>query len=577
MAEFVGAFPSSLALDDRNNIVREAEAYVYDVNDANLASPLPITDLQGVPFTGGKLVASNGIFPQFRTPTGVLEVYVKSGERVTYLTDVSVPAKAAVEAAGVASESAASASQDRVLAQSASGEAVDAAARAEAVGSTNDDITGTLIRTKGTKTEAAVSAAVGEVLSSALPGFAAIGVRGDSIARGEGVSDFGADGSTSVQKFTAKLPAAVEAEVTNLSGVTVLASGTSGQTTGQNRAGLQAWLLANRPREVVLLKSVNDARVDRPETPALTDRYMRQMVTICRMAGVRPIVVTSGPVDPATFNNPALIDYSTVMEARASNALLRAMGAELGVTVADIEAAFGAADIVARPYAGLFDLADGLHPNNNGHTGWATVIARAIAGLPQGAVGSNPSPYATLVSDAFNRADTTAGLGSADTGQAWTTGADWGVIGNKAYAVTPADNERALIDCGQAVHEAHVTVSNPGGRVTAGVIYGGTDASNYYLASLDVLDNTRTTGTLSVFKCVAGVYTLLHSSTISGLTPDQPVRISGARRGVGAHRISVNGVGVKALTDSSIVGGTRCGMRQANATPLRFDSFLVTT
>lgn len=47
MAEFVGAFPSSLALDDRNNIVREAEAYVYDVNDANLASPLPITDLQG--------------------------------------------------------------------------------------------------------------------------------------------------------------------------------------------------------------------------------------------------------------------------------------------------------------------------------------------------------------------------------------------------------------------------------------------------------------------------------------------------------------------------------------------------
>ncbi|MDD7930058.1 SGNH/GDSL hydrolase family protein [Microbacterium thalli] len=158
MAEFVGAFPSTVAMDENNNIVREAEAYVYDVNDTNLASPLPITDLQGVPFTGGKLVASNGIFPQFRAPAGVLEVYLKSGDRVTQLTDISVPAKAAVDAAGEAEQAAQEAASARAGAEFARGEAVDAAARAEAVGATSDEINANLIGTKGTKTEVALSA-----------------------------------------------------------------------------------------------------------------------------------------------------------------------------------------------------------------------------------------------------------------------------------------------------------------------------------------------------------------------------------------------------------------------------------
>lgn len=127
MVEFVGAFPSTLALDDRNNIVREAEAHVYDVNDTNLASPLPVTDLQGVPFTGGKLVASNGIFPQFRTPAGVLEVYLKSGDRVTQLTDISVPAKAAVDAAADAEQAAGAAETAASAAETARADAIAAA------------------------------------------------------------------------------------------------------------------------------------------------------------------------------------------------------------------------------------------------------------------------------------------------------------------------------------------------------------------------------------------------------------------------------------------------------------------
>ncbi|WP_424448837.1 hypothetical protein [Microbacterium arborescens] len=127
MAEFVGAFPSTLALDERNNVVTEAEAYVYDVEDATLSSPLPVTDLQGVPFTGGKLVAANGILPQFRAPTGITQVYVRSGERVTQLTDLSVYADTSREAADRAGQAATDAASAKTTAETASAEALAAA------------------------------------------------------------------------------------------------------------------------------------------------------------------------------------------------------------------------------------------------------------------------------------------------------------------------------------------------------------------------------------------------------------------------------------------------------------------
>lgn len=185
MVEIIGAFPSHIAMDDRNNIIREAEAFVYAVTDTTFLSPLPITDLQGVPFAGGKLVASNGQYPQFRPPAGVEQVYVKSGDRVTMLTDVGVFAAAARAAAVDAVSAAQNAGNAKTGAELARTKADQAAAAAAAVGNTNDTIIEGRIKATGSKTELALRDKIGTVAVARRVRI--LGVAGQSNARGQGL------------------------------------------------------------------------------------------------------------------------------------------------------------------------------------------------------------------------------------------------------------------------------------------------------------------------------------------------------------------------------------------------------
>ena len=73
----------------------------------------------------------------------------------------------------------------------------------------------------------------------------------------------------------------------------------------------------------------------------------------------------------------------------------------------------------------------------NTATGWGSVAATPLGGLT------------TLVSDNFDRADATNGLGTSDTLQAWTTiTGSWGISGNQAYSPTHSGSDRAWIDAG---------------------------------------------------------------------------------------------------------------------------------
>jgi len=137
MAEIVSAFPTSIAMSD-NGVQRIAEATVYAATDLSFTTPLAITDLQGVPFTGGKLTTTTGQFPQFKAPAGITQVLVKSGDRITLLTDLSVYAGAAMESATAAAGSAGSAESSRAAAALARSKAEQAAADAKAVGATTD-------------------------------------------------------------------------------------------------------------------------------------------------------------------------------------------------------------------------------------------------------------------------------------------------------------------------------------------------------------------------------------------------------------------------------------------------------
>lgn len=159
MADIVSAFPTSIAMSD-SGVQRVAEAYVYAASDTSLTTPLAITDMQGIPITGGKLTTTTGQFPQFKAPAGVTQVLVLSGGRVTLLTDVSVYVGAAVESATAAATSAGASEQARVLSAAAKTLAEQAAAAAAAVGATTDTQIESRIKDPASKTAAAILAVV---------------------------------------------------------------------------------------------------------------------------------------------------------------------------------------------------------------------------------------------------------------------------------------------------------------------------------------------------------------------------------------------------------------------------------
>ena len=79
-------FDYKLALNGATgNVVPGAEGVVYAIEDTAFLTPLPITDLSGVPLA--KLIASpTGIYPPFKVPSGETRVNVVSGPMVTPVT-----------------------------------------------------------------------------------------------------------------------------------------------------------------------------------------------------------------------------------------------------------------------------------------------------------------------------------------------------------------------------------------------------------------------------------------------------------------------------------------------------------
>lgn len=133
MADIVGYFPATLAIDIATRTPqRNARAQVFAITDTAFTKPLAITDITGVPIANNTLEANgDGVYPEFRTPSGETQVIVKSGQALTPMTSISVYADAAVKAAATATTAAGAAT-------SAAGSAAQAAAAATAVGATTD-------------------------------------------------------------------------------------------------------------------------------------------------------------------------------------------------------------------------------------------------------------------------------------------------------------------------------------------------------------------------------------------------------------------------------------------------------
>lgn len=169
-----------------------------------------------------------------------------------------------------------------------------------------------------------------------------------------------------------------------------------------------------------------------------------------------------------------------------------------------------------------------------------------------------------LVSDAFDRADNTTALGTADTGQAWgTQHGTWGIASNQAYSPALSGGDAiVLIEAGAANVEVSCNIAHQGNN---GVLFRSANASNLLLARLG--DNA-----LQVYKREGGTWALL-SSVAMTLTAGQTYALRVVASG-STIDIYVGGVKQITITESFQSTITTQGL-YSGSTLARWDNFKV--
>jgi len=106
---------------------------------------------------------------------------------------------------------------------------------------------------------------------------------------------------------------------------------------------------------------------------------------------------------------------------------------------------------------------------------------------------------ATL-SDAFNRADNSSSLGTADTGQTWTAlNGTWGIDTNKARNYSPGTQAFATVDTGSANITAQLVVTG-GTSSGGGITFRAVDLNNLWFTECD-------SGQMLLYRVQSGSYT----------------------------------------------------------------------
>lgn len=194
----------------------------------------------------------------------------------------------------------------------------------------------------------------------------------------------------------------------------------------------------------------------------------------------------------------------------------------------------------------------------------ATVVPSIIASEAETILAARAALPPWLVGDAFARADA-ASLGTADTGQTWTSSSGTFKIVGKAAIPATATNTRSYVETGTADHWATVMVAaNPAGD--AFLIARLMDGLNYYRATL-------TANSVILHKVVAGSVTVLSTTALS---PVPPTNSTIGIRCVGSTvEVYTNGSLASTVTDTDLVG-TKVGI-QASAIDRVFRNFRVRT
>jgi hypothetical protein len=186
----------------------------------------------------------------------------------------------------------------------------------------------------------------------------------------------------------------------------------------------------------------------------------------------------------------------------------------------------------------------------------------ASAGVPTVVVSGTVT---TIVSDSFNRADSTTALGTADTGQIWSAlSGVWGISSNQAYWIT-GNPSLHVVESGQSDVQISLDSIVTGSSICGAIGFRATDASNYWFFR-------NNAGTNNLYKVVGGTATLVSSLAyaLSAGTYTFKVVANGS-----TIECYINGILQFTATDTHNQTATKHGVRNHATTTARFDNFLV--
>lgn len=176
---------------------------------------------------------------------------------------------------------------------------------------------------------------------------------------------------------------------------------------------------------------------------------------------------------------------------------------------------------------------------------------------------------AVLVSDSFNRADSTTTLGTTDSyngGSPYTwglyNGGVWGIKTNQAYNSTSHADNTAYVDVGQSDNITIALTLNNANIYTYGIAFRIQDANNMFRAyatggALKI--DRKTAGTWTNIMNFGGTYTFPMSASIT---------LSGS-----TITFNIGGTAKSSVTDTSFQTATAHGMYINNSTSVYLDNF----
>lgn len=186
----------------------------------------------------------------------------------------------------------------------------------------------------------------------------------------------------------------------------------------------------------------------------------------------------------------------------------------------------------------------------------------AFAGAAAGGGGG-----VTLISDNFNRANTTAGLGASSDGTwSWTeVGQNAGIQSNQAYGPVTSGTQydpQAAIDLASADHWCQVTypatAGAPSGNWGVHVRYNSTSPLTYYS-----LIFRSSLSRYELWKCVSGTNTMIASgpTTTAAAVVGDTIKLQVTGSSLTGYQNGVAITGINAVSDTSISSGLRTGLQ----------------